>query len=221
MMLLLDSSGSMGNIVVPDSYDPDEDYYDCDDPISNNSTISIKISSTGDVTFDDGKTFGNSTTTTTTSSGKGNKKNNNNNSSSSSGCFDDDLLYDAQLNANGSSGTNNIPGTSNNGGIYYGSASYTGNFLNWYFSDSGTNFGADAERKPDTETRMEVAKSVATDLIESIEDIRVGIAKFNESIGANIIANIEDITSAESNLIDQIDAIEFGGATPSVKLCRS
>ena len=209
MMLLLDSSGSMGNIVVPDDYDPDVDYYDCDSPLDNDDTISIQISSNGDVTFDNGKTFGNSTSTSSNNGrGRGNS------SSTSEGCFDDDLLYEAQLNANGSSGSNNIPGTSYNGGIYYGSASYTGNFLNWYFSDSGSNFGADAERKPDTETRMEVAKSVATDLIESLEDIRVGIAKFNESIGANIIANIEEISSAESNLIEQIDAIEFGGATP-------
>ncbi|WP_022940068.1 pilus assembly protein [Psychromonas hadalis] len=194
MMLLIDSSGSMGNIVEPDAYDATVDYYNCPNNREfSGGTVTIRIKANGEVKFN-GKRFGTT----------GNRR-----------CFNDDTLYDAQLNANANDGSYKVPANdySSNGGTYYGTASYKGNFLNWYFSDA--NFGVGARKKPGTKIRMEVAQEAATALIDSLQNIRVGIARFNGGTGARIIGNVTDLTlSNKTAFKTAIDLITFGGGTP-------
>ncbi|MFT6924526.1 MAG: type IV pilus assembly protein PilY1 [Psychromonas sp.] len=79
MMLLLDSSGSMSNIVPDSPYNADTYSYTCEDGLGNGSRIDIEIESNGDATVG-GTAFGNG---------------------SAEACFDNGKLYNARLYANG------------------------------------------------------------------------------------------------------------------------
>lgn len=65
---------------------------------------------------------------------------------------------------------------------------YEGNYLNWYFCtgaagscNSGANFGAGAQRKPGTRTRLEVAKTAAAAIVNSLDTVRTGLARYNST----------------------------------------
>lgn len=232
LMLLLDSSGSMNSIVVDSEsgYDADTFSYSCPDTytLDTNDTIELYINTTtGEVIIvqdnDEYEFYGTSTTvsTYTVSTRKGgNNNNNNDNDSSGYACFDDESTYTAILYASSS--------TNYDGSTYYssnsGSAEYTGSYLNWYFSnddqseaDTFVDDDGNALRKKDgTQTRMEVAKEAATDLIQSLDDIRVGLAEYDGSSGAYLLTNIGDVddSTQEATLIEEVDGLEASGYTP-------
>jgi len=59
----------------------------------------------------------------------------------------------------------------------YLSAAYTGNYLNWYFGTSPTSWGAGARRKPGTLERIEIARTAAKQLVDSLINVRMDLRR--------------------------------------------
>jgi len=66
-------------------------------------------------------------------------------------------------------------------------SAYTGNYLNWYFSNGAANaritvaaddFDSDTGRKRGTRNRLEIAKSAMTKYIEDLSGVRLGLTSF-------------------------------------------
>ncbi|MDG9670393.1 PilC/PilY family type IV pilus protein [Hahella sp. CR1] len=199
LMMLLDSSGSMQNVVMDAPFDAASFSYNCTrgHRIGDEYYIDVIIDrSNGEAgIYISGNryTFG-------TGSGEY--------------CFDNSKTYSAELYADYSnSNWYWASGT-------YGYGRYSGQYLNWYFSDGSGNpdrfrVGSNVQRKkPSAKRRVEVMQEAAKALVNSMEDIRVGLAKFDGSAGASILTNIGDIKSNKSNLISGIDSISAGGSTP-------
>ncbi|MEL0659061.1 PilC/PilY family type IV pilus protein [Psychromonas arctica] len=199
LMILLDTSGSMSNIVPDSPYDENIDYYNCPSSkqLDNNRQIDIRIRSDGRIYFyRNGSNY---------DFGQGNNRGTNNLTQK---CFNDDTIYTARL-----------LGDSGGSPSSYLASEYTGNYLNWYFSNSTNtavdNFGNE-DRKPGTKTRMEIARTSAATMVEDLIGMRVGLATYNGSNGAKIQ---ENITSIETNsdvttLQNAIGTITNGGGTP-------
>ncbi|GLS27923.1 pilus assembly protein PilY [Marinibactrum halimedae] len=113
-------------------------------------------------------------------------------------CFDPNANYEASLQG------------------FYGT--YTGNYLNWYYSNSDqTSFDyfSGAGVKPEAKTRMEVAREAAIDIISGLDDIRVGVMSFNGGRGANVDVGLTDMTdSHRTRLINGVNSLSAGGTTP-------
>ena len=189
VMLLLDNSGSMSNIVVDEPYDESTYTYTCSSGINSSSQIDIRISS-GTVYF---------------------RRNGGNYQFGNTNCFKDDEIYDARLYANNSD--NSEPG----GG--YLSAAYSGRYLNWYF-DSATG-AFDEGKKIGTKSRMEVTRSAASGFVDKLNEMRVGLATYNGSSGANILTHIDTDVIGETTHVDtlksKINALSPSGSTPLVE----
>jgi len=215
----------MNNIVAEDI---DESYsYDCGDDyaMDTNDTVLIRIYDDEDeVYFYDGSQnsyvqFGQESEVSKGRAGGGGGGGNNNETTTyTKRCFDNNETYTAALYAY----------TDNNGymtGVSAYSASYSGVYLNWYFDSSTGDFddidGAEDDysnkQKDGTYTRMEVAQAAAIELIESLENIRVGLAQYDSSSsygGAEILVDLGDVETQSETLTTAIAAIEAYGATP-------
>ena len=198
LMILIDTSGSMSNIVPDIPYDEEVDYYNCtSNELSNNRQIDIRIKSNGNVYFKTNQNY---------DFGQGSNLGTNDYNQK---CFDDDTIYTARL-----------LGDSGGSPSSYLASEYTGNYLNWYFSNSthtaSDNFGTNADRKPGTQTRMEIAKASAATMVDDLVGMRVGLATYNGSSGAKIQKNIKSIeTSTDiTTLKNAINTITNGGSTP-------
>ncbi|WP_028865413.1 pilus assembly protein [Psychromonas aquimarina] len=207
MMLLLDSSGSMSNIVPDLPYDTAVDYRNCNGTniLNPGSQLDIRIQADGDSYFSyDGSyyDYGNDGSTGITGRAKR--------------CFVDAGVYTARLLANGTGDPKSPSG--------YLAGRYSGNYLNWYFADgsgNGANFGAGATQRAGTNSRMEIAKKAAAGLISGLDRMRVGLSIYDgesgadgDSDGVKILVNIGDVDSQESTLITEIAAISNSGSTP-------
>lgn len=194
LMLLIDSSGSMMHIVEDSvsgsatQYDADVDYYDCPsnkDKFSTSKYVTVNIDpSTGAVSMDyQGDNY-----------------------DFGERCFDDDKQYKARLYANDSDGGDYVPSN-------YGEGYFSGNYLNWYFSNSDQSgpdiYGAGARKKPAAQTRSEVAQDAATSLVSGLANIRVGLAQYTDKTGAYLLENISDVdvASHKSSLLAHIATI--------------
>lgn len=106
-------------------------------------------------------------------------------------CFNRTINYTANLDTNGdiSSGT------------------LSGNYLNYYFNSS--NDPTWTTRKPSVRNRIEVLKDVTTQIVESLQSVRVGIAKFH-----TVMVGIDDIQKNRAALLAGIDSITASGGTP-------
>lgn len=209
MMLFIDSSGSM-NFIVEDSeqYDPSTYNYNCSNPITPDDDRSIRIimkenGNTPEVYFSYNilnRNFNSGTYDFGSGSGTGN-------TGKTKKCFKDDEKYVAVLYAQNSSGDYRYAPTG------YDGATYPGKFLNWYFD--GSNFSKGERQRDDTSSRIEVAQEAATDLIEGLSDIRVGVSIFDGN-GVKILANIEDVDNngIKKSLQDKIATINASGGTP-------
>ena len=204
IMLLLDTSGSMSNIVPDSPFSAATDYVNCTGgnrlAADSAEQVEIRVQSDGDVYFSyDGSSydFGNGSGSGIT--GRTQK------------CFYDDSSYNARLSGNGSSGGERVPSG-------YLQAEYTGNFLNWYLSNNtysgGANFGAGAVQRPGTNTRMEVAKAAGASLVTGLNDVRLGMASYHGSNGATIQNGIEDIAVNRSAVSTSITNLSNSGSTP-------
>lgn len=199
ILFLLDSSGSMLHIVIDEPYDPNTTYYNC----PGSMTLTPGNTLAARVTWGSGKAYfryGNYTYDWGTSPGDGY-------TGRPKRCFDPNLDYSSALYANyNASWAKYASG--------YGTTLYSGNYLNWYFGSAPNFWGSSARSKPGTERRIEVAQDSAVELVDGLEDVRVGLAKFNGSSGARILVGVDDISSNKTDVINGINAISASGSTP-------
>ena len=96
------------------------------------------------------------------------------------------------------------------------STRYSGNYLNWYFGpyDGGNPFGAGATRKPVAVNRMEAAKAAAHQLLDSLSNVRVGIAGFTKESGARLHHAVADLASNKATIKAAIDGLKPNHWTP-------
>ena len=163
LMMIADTSGSMQSIVVDAPYDDAVNYGTCSggNKLPTNKTYYLHVKSGG------GAQIKYKPNTTWKYKDWANANNQ---------CFDPGSTYDAILVKSGASWLKD---------------SFSGNYLNWYFSDaidnsdvaSGPdNFGAGAKKKPEVPDRTEVMKTVMIDLFNNtMTNANVGIASFIKS----------------------------------------
>lgn len=207
IMLLIDDSGSMNNIVPDAPYNPSASQT-CQSSFRinpANGQIDIRITSGGTRSFvqsGDPYNWG----TANVSGGNPER------------CFNPTANYDARLYGEGSNGSTKQPGS-------YLPAQYTGHYLNWYFGSSPTSWGTDARSKrlpvpasppyQYTLRRMDIAKAAGKSLVAGLLDVRLGLASYNGSAGGEINAAIDDLTAAQrTKLNSRIDALQPTGSTP-------
>jgi len=220
IMLLMDSSGSMNNIVPDAPFDPAVTYANCPvaSVLANTETIDILINTNGRVRIEQDN--GGALTNRFFNWGTANQ-----NGADFLGndleerCFDVNLTYDARLygSGNASGGGNNFARSLN----AYAVGSYSGNYLNWYFGSAPTNFAptlaADGDRprrKPDTVRRLEIARDAAVELVNTQNNVRFGLATYNGNNGATIRAAVSPIATQRNALVTAIQGINYGGNTP-------
>jgi type IV pilus assembly protein PilY1 len=230
VLFMLDSSGSMSNIAPDAPYDPAVAYLDScpnillggaasvatlnggdtlDIAIRTDGAASIKATGAGNASS--GKTFG-------TDAGQF--------------CFNPSLYYNARLNADSTLTSNGASqcGSAANAPCNYPSSNYldavyTGNFLNWYFCtgaapncNTAANFGADARRKAGTSTRLEIARTASKNIVDSLDKVRVGLARYNSTtsgFGGELVVQLGSNLSAQKTTIKTaIDAVTAFGNTP-------
>ena len=196
LMFMIDTSGSMNNVVPDSPYDPTVDYTpaDCDTvtlPMTT-TTSRIDMQIVGGVPkYDiDGTDY-----------------------DLTDQCFDRTRTYNARLNANDVTDANNKVASG------YLQAEYTGNYLNWYFYDTTDNnitWTIQAMKPADgVDTRMNIAKTAATGLIDGLANIRVGLARFNSGDGAYIEQNVKTLTPTHKTAITTtINGLSGSGNTP-------
>ena len=80
---------------------------------------------------------------------------------------------------------------------------YDGNWLNWDASPLSVDL-----------TRMDIVKEVTKTVMNSINDVNVGIMRFNDNDGGPIIQAVVDLDSNRTSIINAIDSLAHGGATP-------
>lgn len=218
IMLMLDTSGSMNNIVPDTPYNASVTYTNCPSAnilpggaatlagLNGNDTLDVRIdSSDGSVTITvsgngsgrSGRIFGTGTNQI---------------------CFDSTLLYNGRLFANGSSGGDRVPSG-------YLDASYSGNFLNWYFCtgaapncNTADNFGAGANSKLGTQTRLMITRTAAKNIVDSLDTVRTGLTRYNASgngQGGQLVVSVDLNTATQKTTMkNAIDALTASGATP-------
>ncbi len=79
---------------------------------------------------------------------------------------------------------------------------YDGNYLNWFYGPTNTS------------TRIQVLKDVATNLLSTLNNVNVGLMRFNESEGGPVIHAIEDISTARDSIHATISDLPASGTTP-------
>ncbi len=207
ILFLIDNSGSMNNVVPDTPYDASVTYVTCPSgqQLGTGSLVDIRITSSGNPYIrQSGTNYDWGTGSGTGLTGRTKK------------CFDPTAIYRARLYANSNTNPKRPTG--------YLEAVYTGNYLNWYFGCTGatastcstaaTNFGSGARIKPGQERRMDIAKTAAKDLVNSLNNVRVGLAAYNGSTGAYIHVGVDDIATNKATMISKIDALTPSGSTP-------
>jgi type IV pilus assembly protein PilY1 len=84
---------------------------------------------------------------------------------------------------------------------------YSGNYMNWYYGDTATS------------TRIEVMQQVATNIINSINGVNVGLMHFNpvvfnDTAGGLMSHAVEDVSTARASIIDAIEDLSPQAYTP-------
>lgn len=217
IMLMMDNSGSMDWYAMG-YYDSSVDYADCPANLAlpasqsvSNQEIQAKVDANGMVYF-----------TYSTSSRRGGSVSKNyqwgvartGNETYDVACFNDgtisgeDILYNLYADT-----------------IDDSNLEYTGNALNYYFSNntqSGPDYW-DGTRKVGTDKRIDITKRAGKSLLESLSNKRIGLAAFNQGTrndGAEILVGIDDIDATVSGkiqrdvVIDQLLMLEPSGGTP-------
>ena len=190
IMFMLDSSGSMSNIVPDTPYNPSTTYTtSCSGTnlVPAGTSVDLWIVSNGPrirysgITY----TFGNSGT------GR---------------CFATGSTYSGRLNADNSGQPSS-----------YLDTDYSGNYLNWYFNASNTTptWTTGQQKKPGTQSRIEIAKASARSLVDSLNNIRLGLSTYNSGNGGSLREIIGDVDAAKKTSIKtKIDALTASGNTP-------
>ncbi len=226
IMLLFDSSGSMNNIVV-DNTGPVGNVYDENTTYLASCSSSNRVSGTVRLAISrDSSTLGYAIIRTGNSNSSHFDWGPNESGTGITGrtkkCFDPNTTYTTQ--GLYTTRTDNNPNVRYAGG--YGNSRYSGNYLNWYFSNSdrsaSDNFGTSGTptQKPGTERRLIVAREAANVLVDNLTNTRMGLSRYNGSHGARILrglADVDDLTLVGGNThrqnlkndIDNIGATDF------------
>jgi type IV pilus assembly protein PilY1 len=199
IMLMIDSSGSMdtnvttSSIISSPSAAPSSFSYNCNKPISGGVTppIPMIVTSTGTPRFCKSTTSCSSSNQTTFSRSK---------------CFNNSKSYNVAYF---------------NGSTLLGGP-YTGLQLNWYFSQGSFTAGSLVASTTTNIKRTVIAKQAATDLVTSLTPdtgsnatVRMGLARYNGSVGGTLLSEIKDLDSTQSaHLLTQIATIPADGVTP-------
>ena len=80
---------------------------------------------------------------------------------------------------------------------------YTGNYLNWKNSPQIVSL-----------SRSEIMKIVIKKVLSSVDNLNVGLMRFNNTDGGPIITAITDLDTNRQAILDAIDALPAGGSTP-------
>jgi len=177
IIFLIDDSGSMNNIVPEPPYDANTTYFTCPAGITlaSGENIDLWVSSSGSPYIKYGNTHYDWGTVDAPGPNGFAKR-----------CFDLAQSYSALLYAN------NGDNTKSSGGYSYGQ--FTGNYLNWYFGSAPTNWGSEARSKPGSSRRIDIAQIASKSLVDTLNNVRVGIASFNGDHAATINIGVEDLT---------------------------
>jgi type IV pilus assembly protein PilY1 len=217
-MFMLDNSGSMSNIVPDAPYSATGNSYlsgSCtadNQKVQADNVVSLRIENgVPEIQLGSSVGSGRSATTCTAGctlgTGAGNV------------CFDDNATYTkVRLLATESSCGSNCRTAS---GASYLPAAYSGRYLNWYFG-TGTLTGW-GNRKPGTQTRLEIAKQGAKAAIDTIPlktattvtKARVGLTTYNGADGGLLVQAVTDLDAAHAgNVKSSIDALTSTASTP-------
>lgn len=220
IMLLMDSSGSMEDVVLsPLGYDKNETYASCASPIGYKysdpggslikSIIHFRVDlsggNAGAVQFTIGDGVWRTWDTATN-------------------CFDDGVdYYRAWLYADIDSASYYTTGGNND----YRARDVSGHFLNWYFSRrdplSGIYTAAKfldesgvARRSKVDIRRTDIMKSALTELVTGLSDVRVGLMQFDGGTnGGRALAGLSELTPAHrSALLERIAGVTTESSTP-------
>ncbi|NMG29380.1 pilus assembly protein [Aromatoleum evansii] len=106
-------------------------------------------------------------------------------------CFADSVTYE------------NVRLLADTDGMVYAPGRYSGHYLNWYFRDGTLTSWSD--RKPNTRTRLEVAKAALKDAVAAIPvssvggSVRAGLATYNGSDGGRLVRPVGALNVAAFN----------------------
>ena len=192
IMLMLDNSRSMNHIVPELPYDASTTYLPtC--PSSNlipaGSEVEIRIVGSKPQIRYSGSDYNFGATSTTER------------------CFDSAASYKAKLHADSGTAPSVYPGDQ-----------YKGNFLNWYFDPNNTSptWSAGEKKKPGTQSRLEIAQTAATGLVDTLStNVRIGLSTYNSGDGGSLREIIEDVTATKKTSVKgKINALTASGVTP-------
>jgi type IV pilus assembly protein PilY1 len=231
-MFMIDSSSSMHNITVGEPYAATATYaldFTCNAAVQIASgTINLRIDTalTGALAAWNGRpTFSvNNGATRYRAFGA-------DNTTYARRCFNPTATYTARLFTDAISG-GGVRGHSN-----YGTASYSGHFLNWYFSANGSPSGTTnwINKKPTTgdqlKTRIEISKAEAKLLLtnplktgdltatpKKPISVRVGLSQYydeNNTDGGALLVGMGDFTAGHKGVLETaIDNLVAKGSTP-------
>lgn len=217
-VFMVDSSGSMRNVVPEPPFNSEISYTTCATSgvkVDNKNSVFIRITASGVPYFSLGGTdydWGVGTSKDTGATKRVKR------------CFETGRIYQASLNAD----SGELGGLKSPGGSAVGN--YSGNYLNWYFgvaadgksSVEAVNFGVDARLKPGQRSRMEIARQVTNatfDGLPAVSDgdasVRVGLVSYNGSNGGKLLRGVGDLTAGSlAELKGAVTALEAGGSTP-------
>jgi type IV pilus assembly protein PilY1 len=191
IMLMLDNSGSMSNIVPETPYDPNTTYIaSCTGTnlVPAGTSVDIQI-----VSSQPQIRYSSNNYVLGTATGQR--------------CFGTASTYGARLNA--TAGTS--PASS------YLDADYSGNYLNWYFNANNTTptWTSGQQKKPGTLSRIEIAKTSAKNLVDSLSNVRLGLSTYNTDDGGSLREIIGDVDAAKKTAVKaKIDLLTASGMTP-------
>ncbi|MEE8543022.1 MAG: PilC/PilY family type IV pilus protein [Gammaproteobacteria bacterium] len=79
---------------------------------------------------------------------------------------------------------------------------YDGNYLNWYYGPVTTS------------TRLQLIKDAATNLLNTVNGVNVGLMRFNTSEGGSVIYAMEDIATGRAGMTTAINDLSTSFFTP-------
>lgn len=217
-VFMVDSSGSMRNVVPEAPFKSDVAYTGCATggvSVGNKSAVFVRITAAGVPYFVIGSAE--------YDWGVGSNKDTGD-TKRTRRCFDATKVYEASLNGDkGALGQVKEPSGSSVG-------KYSGNYLNWYFGVDGdgssgltaVNFGVDARLKPGQRSRMDIARLVTNSTFDGLPSVsegeasvRVGLVSYNGANGGKLLQGVSDLTPDSLALLkDSVNALEAGGSTP-------
>lgn len=127
-------------------------------------------------------------------------------------CMNDDGVHgDGTANVYAQAGSGLAPFTNDpNASLDWGSGEatveytvYDGNYLNWRENPVTVSW-----------PKMDILKAVTRNLLNSVEDVNIGVMRFSGSAGGRVIQDIVPLNTNRTQIINTIQALPAGGNTP-------